>query len=134
MVPPNPHLRSKDSTFLYALIIGISLSVFSFYLSTGTSAQGSPTLSIANTNVVEGEGGGTTDAVFTVTLSASSSQTVTVNYATSNNFAVAPSDYTATTGTLSFNAGETTKTITVPVIADCVAEATEDFRVNLSPQ
>ena len=107
MVSPTPYLRSKDSTLLYALILGVSLTVFSFYLTSGASAQGGPpTISIADTTVIEGEGGGTTPAVFSVALSATSSQTVTVNYATRNNSAVAGSDYTATSGTLSFGPGE----------------------------
>src|SRR4029077_656604 len=57
---------------------------------------------------------------------------VTVNYATQNNSAQAGSDYTAQSGTLTFNAGETAKTITVPVNADCNAEPNELFTVNLS--
>ena len=42
----------------------------------------------------------------TVTLSAASGKTVTVDYATSNGTATAGSDYTATSGTLTFSAGE----------------------------
>src|SRR6185295_14559306 len=94
-------------------------------------------VSIADVTVVEGEGGGTTNAVFTVTLNAlnpvsTACGPVTVNYATRNNSAASGSDYTATSGTVSFNAGETTKTFTVPVAADCNAEGTEAFIVDLS--
>src|SRR6185295_6939246 len=75
-------------------------------------------LTIDDITFVEGEGGGTTNAVFTVTLNAlnpisTACGPVTVNYATRNNSALSGSDYTATSGTLTFNAGETTKTITV---------------------
>ena len=59
----------------------------------------------------------TTSAAITVTLSAASSQTVTVKYATANGTAVAGSDYTATSGTLTFNPGETSQTINVPITA-----------------
>src|SRR6185295_15852403 len=94
-------------------------------------------VSIADVTVVEGEGGGTTNAVFTVTLNAlnpvsTACGPVTVNYATRNNSAAAPGDYTATSGTLTFNTGETTKTFIVSVNADSVTEGTESFIVDLS--
>jgi large repetitive protein len=90
-----------------------------------------PTLSINNVTVTEGNTG-TTPAVFTVTLSAASSQTVTVNYATADGKATAGSDYTATAGTLTFTPGTTSQTITVAVLGDTVKESTETFFVNLS--
>jgi uncharacterized Zn-binding protein involved in type VI secretion len=90
-----------------------------------------PALSINNVTVTEGNTG-TTPAVFTVTLSAVSSQTVTVNYATANSTATAGSDYTATSGTLTFAPGITSQTITVAVLGDTVKEPTESFFVNLS--
>ena len=48
-----------------------------------------------------------------VTLSAAATSTVTVSYATSNGTAKAGSDYAAKSGTLTFAAGETTKTVTI---------------------
>src|SRR5207247_1149249 len=59
------------------------------------------TLSINDVTVVEGDGG-TTNAVFTVTLSAAAAAPVTVNFATRNNSAISGTDYTARTGTLTF--------------------------------
>ena len=76
-----------------------------------------PTLSIGNVSVTEGNSG-STNALFTVTLTPASGQTVSVNYATANGTATAGSDYTATSGTLTFPAGVTTRTITVPVLGD----------------
>ncbi len=87
--------------------------------------------SIDDVTVNEGDSG-TTDAVFTVTLSAEAAETTTVNYATSNGSASAPVDYTAVSGTLSFAAGETSKTITVPVIGETDVEEDESFSVLLS--
>ena len=75
---------------------------------------------------------GTTNAVFTVSLSATSPQTITVNYATANGTATAGSDYAAQAGNLTFTAGQTSKTITVPVTGDTTVEANETFVVNLS--
>ncbi|MHA2282672.1 MAG: DNRLRE domain-containing protein [Promethearchaeota archaeon] len=93
-----------------------------------------PTLSINDIAVVEGDAGTTADAVFTVTLAPTSSQTVTVDYATSDGTATASSgDYVAlTTQTLTFLPGETSKTVTVVVNGDGDEEGDESFFVNLS--
>jgi Metallo-peptidase family M12B Reprolysin-like/Calx-beta domain len=70
-------------------------------------------------------------ATFTVTLSAASGQAVTVAYQTADGTAVAGSDYTTTSGTLSFLPGLRTRQIFVPVIGDTTDEPTEAFFVNL---
>ncbi|HYH37693.1 MAG TPA: carbohydrate-binding domain-containing protein [Azospirillum sp.] len=75
---------------------------------------------------------GQTDAVFTVKLSSAATGTVKVNYATVDGTAKAGSDYTAASGTLTFNPGETTKTVAVKVLGDSVAEGTETFSLKLS--
>jgi streptogramin lyase len=90
-----------------------------------------PTLSINNVSQNEGNSG-LTPFVFTVTLSAPSASTVTVAYATADGTATAGSDYNATSGTLTFNPGVTTQTITVNVIGDTIVEPDETFTVNLS--
>lgn len=90
-----------------------------------------PSLSINDVTVVEGNAG-TVNAVFTVSLSAASGQTVAVNYATADGTATQPGDYTNTSGTLTFTPGLTTRTVTVPVIGETVPEANETFFVNLS--
>jgi hypothetical protein len=68
----------------------------------------------------------------TVLLSAQQSQTVTVDYSTSNGTAAAGSDYTSTTGTLSFSPGQASKTFSVPITNDTIPEADETFTVSLS--
>jgi Calx-beta domain len=90
-----------------------------------------PSLSIADASVTEGNAG-TTTANFAVTLSAVASGTVTVSYATANGTATAGSDYVATSGTLTFAAGTITKTIPVTVNGDTTGEPNETFLVNLS--
>jgi Calx-beta domain len=57
---------------------------------------------------------------------------VSVDYATSDGTAIAGSDYTATSGTLTFGPGELTKSFTVPVTSDGAAEGDESFQVVLS--
>ena len=69
---------------------------------------------------------------FAVTLSRAPSGTVTVDYATSDGTATAGSDYTATSGTLSFAAGETEKTVSVPVLDDAHDEGSETLTLTLS--
>ena len=95
----------------------------------GTGTTTPPSLSIDDATVAEVSGA---TAVFTVTLSETSNQDVTVNYATSNGTAAAGSDYTASNGTLTIQAGSTTGTITVPILDDSVDEANETFTVTLN--
>ena len=98
---------------------------------TNDDAGGLPAISINNVTVTEGNSG-TTNAVLTVTLSQTSTSTVTVNYATANGTATAGSDYVAQSGTLTFTAGQTSKTVTVAVNGDTSVEPNETFVVNLS--
>lgn len=91
-----------------------------------------PSISINDVTVTEGDSG-QANAVFTVSLSAASPQTITVNYATANGTAAAGSDYAAIASTaLTFNPGDTTKQISVVVNGDTADEADETFLVNLS--
>jgi len=75
---------------------------------------------------------GTAAATFTVTLSAASTDPITVAYATGDGTATAGSDYQAASGTLTFAPGETSKTVAVTVNGDRIAEPNEVFFVNLS--
>ncbi|MGD9648632.1 MAG: Calx-beta domain-containing protein, partial [Pirellulales bacterium] len=90
-----------------------------------------PSLSIGNASASEGNSG-TINMMFTVTLSQAATSTVTVNYATANGTATAGSDFNATSGTLSFAPGQTSKTITVAVRGDTLVEGAETLRVVLS--
>ena len=90
-----------------------------------------PTLSIVGATIEEGNAG-STQATLTVSLSSAASKVVSVNYSTKNGTAISGSDYTASSGTLSFAVGETSKTFTIPVIGDTTLEANESFTVSLS--
>ena len=76
-----------------------------------------------------GEGSGIT---FMLSLSAPSSQPVTVNYTTADLTATAGLDYSASTGTITFAANVTTRTITVATVADVIDEDDESLRLLLS--
>jgi glucose/arabinose dehydrogenase len=91
-----------------------------------------PAMAIADTSIAEGNSG-TTAALVTVTLSSPPGATpITVNYATSNGTAVAPGDYTATSGSLSFTGTTVSQTISVPILGDTTVEPDEAFTVTLS--
>jgi hypothetical protein len=92
----------------------------------------SSSLSVAAPSPVTEGNSGTTNATFTVTLSPASTSTVTVDYATANGTATAGSDYVAKSGTLTFAAGETTKTVAVTVNGDTADEPDETFHLSLS--
>jgi len=67
-----------------------------------------------------------------VTRTNGSSGTVTVQYATADLTATAPADYTSTSGTLTFNDGETSKTITMALVDDNTPEGSESFKISLT--
>lgn len=90
------------------------------------------TLSITDLSEVEGDNG-TKIFSFTVTRSASATLTCTVNFTTLNGTAlVTAGDYDLATGTLTFDPGDQTKTISVTVHGDAISETDETFFVSLS--
>ena len=90
-----------------------------------------PTVSVDDVTVTEGDDGAV-DAVFHVSLSAQSGHTVTVDYATADDTALAAEDYTAVSGALTFLPGEVATTVSVPVLGDTWDEFDEIFFLNLS--
>lgn len=85
-----------------------------------------PSISIGNGSTTEG---GVIN--FAVTMSAASSSSISVNYATATGTA-GGADFTAKSGTLTFSAGQTSKTISVTTLDDIKPENTELFYVNLT--
>jgi hypothetical protein len=88
-------------------------------------------LSIDDLTVAEGSNG-VVNAVFTIRLTGTVSQPITVDFATQDGTALAGQDYVATNGTLTFAPGETSHSVTVTVTADTPAEPDESFTVVLS--
>ncbi len=126
------HIDETDETFIVNLTNANNATIGD-NLGVGTISDDDepPTLVISDKTIVEGDDG-TVLAVFTVSLSAPSGKTVTVDYATENGTATAGSDYTATSGKLTFAPGQATTTITVAVNGDQLDELDETFRVNLT--
>ena len=104
-----------------------TLNATSFTTTGGTT----PSLSVGTVSISEGDSG-TKTATFTVTLSAAATADVTVDYSTVDGTATAGSDYAATSGSLTFAAGETSKTVSVTINGDTTVEANETFTLHLA--
>jgi hypothetical protein len=89
-----------------------------------------PATEMSIDDVVVDEGAG--QALFTVSLSAPATEPATVAFATADGSALAGSDYTAASGTLTFAPGELTQVVAVPVLDDAADETDEAFAVVLS--
>lgn len=106
----------------------------------GTIANGTGTVSVSADPplpTVSISGGSTSDTApgslsFTITLSAPATTTITVDYTTENGSATAGSDFTATSGTVTFLAGQTTQTVSVAIAADSSGEDDESFTMRLT--
>jgi hypothetical protein len=87
-----------------------------------------PVLSIADRTVAENAG----TATFTVTLASPATAQATVQYSTAPGTATAGADYTAATGVVTFPPGQTSRTVSIPLVNDALDEDDETFVVNLA--
>ena len=93
------------------------------------SVRGPAAMSVSDARVEEAAGAA---VAFAVTLSRAASDQVTVDYRTRDGSAQAGKDYRAASGTLTFSAGESTKTIEVAVLDDAHDEGEETLTLTLS--
>ncbi|MBK8988741.1 MAG: hypothetical protein IPM39_22155 [Chloroflexi bacterium] len=127
------NLDELDETF-FVHLSNASNAVILIGTAVGTiiDDDGLPSLSINDVALLEGNGG-TQQMSFDVTLSPASPAVVTVDYVTVNGTAVAPSDYAAVSGSLTFAPGETSKPVNVTILGDFIDEGeSEQFSVQLS--
>ena len=96
---------------------------------TSATVAGPPAISVSDGTVQEAEGA---VLAFSVTLSHPSSRTVTVSYATADGTATAGSDYTAASGTVTFNPGDTSEAVQVTILTDSDEEGDETLTLTLS--
>jgi len=96
---------------------------------------GVPIFDVADVAKREGASG-TSTLSFTVTRSGDTASAVTVNFEVSSGTAVTPSDYTAVslTGTLSFAATQTSKSVDITLVGDRLLEHDETLFLTLSDQ
>lgn len=118
-----------DETLTVLLSNALGGATITTATGTGTIIENDPAaqLAIGDTSATEGD-----TLTFTVTRSGDSSTAVSVDYATSDDSAVAPGDYIATSGTINFAANQTTATIAVATADDSAFEAAETMKVTLS--
>ncbi len=98
-----------------------------FSAADSTGASGSVQFNVSSIAVIEDIG----SLTVTVVRSGGSTGSLTVDYATTDGTAIAGQDYTAASGTLTFNGGETSKTIQIPIADDSTTEPDETFTVTL---
>ncbi len=91
-----------------------------------------PTLTVSSPSVLEGNAG-TTQAAFTLSLSAASVQTVTIAYTTVDGTASVGQDYQLASGVVTMPSGTTGQSVNVPVVGDVLDEPNETFYLALGP-
>lgn len=121
-----------DETFAVNLSNG-QAALISKATATGTILDNDPPPSVSISDVVWREGNsGFSNVLFIATISAVSAKPVSFDYATSDGSATAGSDYTTTSGNLSFAGGGTQRTFVVRIFGDTNVEADETFSITLS--
>jgi hypothetical protein len=123
-------LNEANETFLVSLSNPVNATTGDVSLVRILNDDPLPSLSISDVSVSEGNSGAV-NMVFNVNLSTVSGRSLSVGYATANGTATAPGDYTATSGRVTFTAGQLLQTITVVVVGDTALEPNETIFVNL---
>ena len=125
-------LDEDDRTFLVNLSGAVNAPIGDAQgLGTIRDDDPPPEVAVSDCSVTEGSGASVSCA-FDVELSAPSSRTITVGYATASGTAAAGSDFTARSGTLTFAPLATAQTVSVAVLGDTTDEPNERFYLNLS--
>lgn len=101
-------------------------------LSTLLNDDFTPGFSIGNSSVIEGDEGVERFAVFNVTLAPASATVASIDFMTQSGTALESADFQPVSGRLTFNPGETSKSIEVRIVSDGTAEAPEFFSMVLS--
>ncbi len=123
-----------NETVALTLVAGTNYTIGTTTAVTGTITNDDllPSINLsANQTIVEGFTS-PQNLSYTVTLSKASTQSITVQYATANSTAIAGSDYTSTTGVLTFNPGIKTQVINIPILNDDLNEVNETFTLSLT--
>ncbi len=124
-------INEPDETFFVDLT-NISNAALGNAVGVGTIQNDATPISISDV-AQYGANNGTTPFTFTVSLASASTLPVSVDYATADGTAtLAAGDYQAQGGTLTFNPGETSQTVTILVNGNSQPHGNETFFVNLA--
>jgi len=123
---------NNDASFTLTLLNASSATIDEDAGTTTVVADDiAPAISMSNQFIAEGHVG-ITEAQVSVNLSKASSEVIRVNFQSNNLTAIAPTDYTASSGTLTFNPGETQKTFVVLINGDITPEMNETVSLELT--
>ena len=134
VTPTDDLIFEGNETVTLTLATGTGYTLGTAQTATVTIADNDaiPQVSINDVTITEGNSG-TKNANFILTLSNPNSQSISVNYQTVDDDATtSDNDYVATTGTITFTPGQTTKTLPITVNGDTVGEINEAFTVLLT--
>ncbi len=138
-VPGEPHAVSatrpgysiNPAVFNIAALASNRELVFVASVGTPTGGTGG-TLRFENISYTKAENGGTVNVTIDRVGQIQTTDPVTVDFTTVDGTARAGQDYAPTTGVVTFNALETSKTVSIPIVNDGVLEPKESFTVAIS--
>ncbi len=99
----------------------------------GSSGKVFSPIAVDGPSVVDGSGGATTPVTFTLTRTGSLSGSLTVNWTTADDTAIAGTDYVAASGSVTFAAGQATQTVQVTTLNSNVPKPNVDFKLIATP-
>lgn len=124
-------LTLNPGTYYLRVYPGSANQSTNYLLSTAAATpQSTGTMALGQNLFTVGESGGAVSV--SVVRTGGSAGVATVDYTTVDSTALAGQDYTFTRGTVTFADGETSKTVTVPILNDGVVEASELFNFALN--
>src|SRR5579864_213508 len=109
-----------------------SSEVFGIYKA-GSSGKVISPITVDDPSVVDGSGGSATPVTFTIARTGSLSGSLTVNWATADDTAIAGTDYVAASGTVTFADGQATQTVTVTTLDNNNLNPNLDFKLIATP-
>ena len=125
--------QSGNATALFGLPTASNVNEPGRYIFQVRNSPTVPTVLVDDAQIIEGEPGSSRQVAVTVRLTAPSTETVTVKYATADDYtATAGSDYVAQSGTLTFAPGVQQQNVNIPIIGDQIGEGNETFQFQIT--
>jgi hypothetical protein len=124
--------QSGNATALFGLPTASNIDEPGRYVFQVRNSPTVPMVLVDDAQIIEGDVGSVRQAAVTVRLTAPSTETVTVQYATEDYTADAGSDYVAQSGTLTFAPGVQQQNVNIPIIGDQFGEGNENFQFQIT--